>query len=333
MGNEDPSWRILGLLAVTLGLPYLLLSATSPMLQAWYARTHERARALPVVRAFERRLDAGAAELSGAGGTGIFDAASGVGMVGGVSRVCGVMRRCGLDVAWRSRGGTARRRDRILADEARPGWKLQLMWLALAACASTLLLAVTNHLTQNVASIPFLWILPLALYLLSFILCFEGRGWYHRSTFLKLAAVSLGGMAYALSEDSCNLKLRITDSVVLGRAVCVLHGVPRRTGAAETAHRHLTSFYLMVSVGGAVGGMLVGLVAPHFFSGFFELPIALGVVRGADRSGAAAGELGNRQPLAGAGGLGRLDGGDARARRVSGLRDPRFPRGFALAGA
>ena len=75
------------------------------------------------------------------------------------------------------------------------------MWLSLAACASTLLLAVTNHLTQNVAAIPFLWILPLTLYLLSFILCFEGRGWYHRGTFLKLAAVGLGGMAYALGED------------------------------------------------------------------------------------------------------------------------------------
>jgi hypothetical protein len=84
---------------------------------------------------------------------------------------------------------------------------MQLMWVSLAACGSTLLLAVTNHLTQNVASIPFLWILPLALYLLSFILCFEGRGWYLRSIYLKLAAVALGGMAYALGEDFQNLKM------------------------------------------------------------------------------------------------------------------------------
>src|SRR6266852_1919531 len=110
MGNEDPSWRILGLLAVTLGLPYLLLSATSPMLQAWYARSHESA--LPYR-----------------------------------------------------------------------------------------LFALSNPLTQNVASIPFLWLLPLARYLLSFIFCFEGRGWYHRATFLKHAAVALGGMAYAMGED------------------------------------------------------------------------------------------------------------------------------------
>jgi hypothetical protein len=81
-----------------------------------------------------------------------------------------------------SRGGAARTEEiESLADDLRPGWKLQLTWLSLAACGSTLLLAVTNHLTQNVASIPFLWILPLTIYLLSFILCFEGRGWYPRS--------------------------------------------------------------------------------------------------------------------------------------------------------
>src|SRR5437868_8186725 len=195
MGNEDPSWRILGLLAATLGLPYLLLSATTPMVQAWYARTHERAvpyrlfalsnagsmlalLTYPVL--VEPKLSTSHQGWAWSAGYVIF------------ALLCG-------SVAWLARGGVAPGEDREPEQVvSRPGWKLQLMWVSLAACGSTLLLAVTNHLTQNVASIPFLWILPLALYLLSFILCFEGRGWYHRSTFLKLAAVALGGMAFAL---------------------------------------------------------------------------------------------------------------------------------------
>jgi len=173
-----------------------------------------------------------------------------------------------------SRGGAARSESTdSLEGDARPGWKLQLTWLSLAACGSTLLLAVTNHLTQNVASIPFLWILPLTLYLLSFILCFEGRGWYHRTTFLKLAPILIYGMASALSEDVQKLVIMIP-LFSAGLLVCtmVCHGELARL---KPSNRHLTTFYLMISAGGAVGGILVGLVAPHYFSGFFELPIGL----------------------------------------------------------
>ena len=272
MGNEDPSWRILGLLGATLGLPYLLLSATSPLVQAWYARTHEGAAPY--------RLFA----LSNAGSMlalltypilvepKLSTRHQGWGWSAGYLAfvfLCGV-------VAWGVRGGHAIAQETSGAGgDARPRWTLQLMWLALAACASTLLLAVTNHLSQNVASIPFLWILPLALYLLSFILCFEGRGWYRRNTYLKLAVVALAGMAYALGNDFMNLKLGALAPVFAGgMMVCcmVCHGELARL---KPAHRHLTSFYLMISLGGALGGVLVGLVAPHFFTGYFELPIAL----------------------------------------------------------
>jgi SAM-dependent methyltransferase len=270
LGSEDPSWRILGLLAVTLGLPYLLLSATSPMVQAWYARSHEQAApyrlfalsnagsmlallAYPVL--VEPRLSTRHQAWGWSAGYFVFVV------------LCGA-------VAWGARHGRTVARDSAGGDE-RPGLRLQLMWLALAACGSTLLLAVTNHLTQNIASIPFLWILPLALYLLTFILCFEGRGWYHRSTFLKLAVVALGGMAYALGGDFLNLKLAALIPVFAGGLfVCcmVCHGELARL---KPAHGHLTAFYLMISLGGALGGVLVGLVAPHFFSGYFELQIAL----------------------------------------------------------
>ena len=270
MGSEDPSWRILGLLAVTLGLPYMLISATSPMVQAWYARTHERA--VPY------RLFA----LSNAGSMlallsypvlaePMFSTRRQA--WGWSAAYLGFVVLCG-SVAWMSRSGAAHIEEAdSLKDEQRPGWKLQWTWLSLSACGSTLLLAVTNHLTQNVASIPFLWILPLTIYLLSFILCFEGRGWYHRSTFLKLAPILIYGMASALSEDVQKLVIMIP-LFSTGLLVCtmVCHGELARL---KPSHRHLTAFYLMISAGGAVGGILVGLIAPHYFSGFFELPIGL----------------------------------------------------------
>ena len=271
MGNEDPSWRILGLLTVTLGLPYLLLSATSPMLQAWYARSHRNA--LPY------RLFA----LSNAGSMlalvsypvlvePVFS--TGHQAWGWSAGYLGFVILCG-SVAWRARVGLSPVSDVEAADGPPPGWGLQLAWVSFAACGSALLLAVTNHLTQNVASIPFLWILPLALYLFSFILCFEGRGWYHRATFLKLAAVALASMAYAMGENFQNPALSLLIGVFGGGLfVCtmVCHGELARL---KPPHGHLTSFYLMISIGGALGGVFVGLVAPHFFSGYFELPIAM----------------------------------------------------------
>src|SRR2546428_2811059 len=149
------------------------------------------------------------------------------------------------------------------------------LWIALAACASTLLLAVTNHLSQNVAAIPFLWVLPLALYLLSFILCFDGDGWYQRKFFLGLFAVLIGSMAYALYADSDNMPLKVAVPLfATGLFVCcmVCHGELARL---KPDPRYLTLFYLMVSIGGAIGGAFVGLIAPTFFSGYYEVPIAL----------------------------------------------------------
>src|SRR5207237_5583446 len=95
------------------------------------------------------------------------------------------------------------------ASRLAPSRKMQLLWVAFPACASALLLAITNHLSQNVAAVPFLWVLPLSLYLLSFILCFDGDGWYKRTFFLGLFAVAVGGMAYSLFADTENLPLKV----------------------------------------------------------------------------------------------------------------------------
>jgi hypothetical protein len=149
------------------------------------------------------------------------------------------------------------------------------MWLALPAVASTLLLAITNHLSQNVAAIPFLWVLPLSVYLLTFILCFEGD-WYWRNPYLQLLAVSLGSMAYLLGPTMMeNPKIVLFIPLFsIGLFFCCMtcHGELARL---KPHPRYLTHFYLMISAGGALGGVLVGLVAPHVLHAYYELPLGM----------------------------------------------------------
>lgn len=271
-GPEDPALRILGLLAVTIGLPYFLLSTTSPILQSWCSRSGKlmpyrlfavsNAGSLLALLSYPIVLEPNFATRSQALGWSLAYACFAV--------LCSA-------IAIRSR---ARRTDVPAYSppseiKTKPGWRLQLVWMALAACASTLLLAITNHISQNIAAIPFLWILPLSLYLLSFILCFEGRGWYQRYPYLPLLAVALGSMAYALTESSENLGLTVLIPLFAGGLfVCcmVCHGELARL---KPDPRFLTGFYLMISTGGALGGILVGLAAPHLLHGYFELPIAV----------------------------------------------------------
>jgi SAM-dependent methyltransferase len=272
LNGDEPTLRILGLLAVTVGLPYFLLSTTGPLLQAWYARRFRGA--MPY------RLYA----LSNAGSmfallsypvlfepvftthqqAWMWSAAYGVFVV-----LCGVTA---------IRSGNAAAPERVAEPEAveKPSAKQYLMWLLLPAVASLLLLAITNHLSQNVAAIPFLWVLPLSIYLLTFILCFEGSGWYRRNPYLQLLAVALGSMAYALSVDSTgSVPIRVMVPLfAMGLFTCcmVCHGELARL---KPDPRYLTHFYVMIAAGGALGGLLVGLVAPHLFNALYEMPLGL----------------------------------------------------------
>src|SRR5580700_9764334 len=268
-GGEDPTWRILLLLTVTVGLPYFLLSTTGPLLQAWYARRHRGAMpyrlyalsnagsmfalvSYPVL--FEPWLGTRHQAVSWSAAYGVF------------------VLVCAL-TAWLGYKSDAAEPEPA-TDTPDPAHRA-FFWIALPACASVLLLAVTNHLTQNVAAVPFLWILPLSLYLLSFILCFESEGWYRRTVFLGLFAVAVGGMAYALSPDFLNNPIKIMIPFFgLGLFVCcmVCHGELARLKPHPS---RLTSFYVMIALGGALGGVFVALIAPRVFSGFYELPVGL----------------------------------------------------------
>ena len=277
-GAEEPTRAILLLLLATVGLPYLLLSTTGPLLQAWYAARPPSGSAA----VFPYRLYA----LSNFGSLLALLSYPVVvepvltikqqGLVwsvgyGAFALLCGV-------VAWRSQSGVrAKAEEGADGDGAAPGWGLSLVWVALAAVASALLLGVTNYLTQNVAAIPFLWVLPLSLYLLTFIVCFGGKGWRWTPAFLPLPALALGAMALALSPDLQEVSTGIGVLVPLfcgGLFVCCLlcHGELARL---KPAPRFLTQFYLMVSIGGAAGGLFVGVLAPTLFRGSYELPLTL----------------------------------------------------------
>ncbi len=273
-GHEDPALYILWLLTLTIGLPFFLLSSTSPLLQAWYEQWR------PGVSPYRFYALSNVASLL----------ALLVYPVLVEPKISSSHQAIGWSAAYVAiaalYGILALRRPPQSAGEApaaaalpatpRPAWKLQALWVALAACGSALLLAITNHITQNVASVPFLWVLPLSLYLLSFILCFEGRIWYQRSLYLRLLVVALGGMAYAYSPAYSGLPLIVLLPLFcFGLFVCCMfcHGELARLKPDPT---HLTLFYVMLAFGGALGAAFVALVAPRIFSGDYELAVALG---------------------------------------------------------
>ena len=273
-GAEDPTFRIWGLLSVSVGLPYFLLSTTGPLIQAWYARTHHQAvpyrlfalsnlgsmlalLGYPVV--IEPFVTSRNQALFWTGGYVLF------------TLLC-------AGAAWRASRADVQESagsSRGDAGDGRAPWTSVALWIALPACASLMLLAVTNYMCQDVASIPFLWVVPLALYLLSFILCFEREGWYRPRVYEWLLAVAIGGMCYLYYGRDSDIPLRwVIVAFSAGLFVCCMfcHGeVARR----KPAVRHLTFFYLMISLGGAVGSMLVALVAPRVFRAYYELPVGL----------------------------------------------------------
>jgi hypothetical protein len=266
-GQEEPITRILLLLVVTIGLPYFLLSTTTPLLQSWYWRRFQSA--VPY-RLFA--LSNLASLLALLGFPVLFEPAFDLTTLGwawsflfaGFAVLCGV-------TAWLSMNGVDTLATRPASTASAPSMKSQLQWLILSAMGSVMLLAVTNHITQNISSVPFLWVLPLALYLVSFILAFDHPRWYVRPLFFGALGVLVPLMAWAI--PSLNLELAAPLYFAgLFVACMVCHGELARL---KPDPRHLTRFYLMLSLGGALGAVLVAIVAPLALSGYFELGIAL----------------------------------------------------------
>ena len=276
-GGEDPLLGILGLLTATVGLPYFLLSATSPLLQTWYSRANGGA----VPYRFFALSNAGSMAglltypvLVEPNLTNRYQAwmwSAGFALFFVCFAVVAFRSYSAPDVV-ESPGASA---GGVAAETAAPTWRDKLLWTGLAACASALLLAVTNHLTQNVAAIPFLWVLPLSLYLLSFILCFDSDRWYRRRFFAGLTAVALPSIAYAISGNGNFTNLLVAVGMYCGALFVVFMVCHGELARHRPAPRYLTSFYLMVSVGGAIGGLLIGFVFPYVLPALIDLPIVL----------------------------------------------------------
>ncbi|PYV05082.1 MAG: hypothetical protein DMG26_06175 [Acidobacteria bacterium] len=295
--GDNPAWSILALLAAGVGLPYFVLSSTSPALQRWYSLMQGRRRSPYLLYA-------------------VSNAGSLLGLVTYPSLVEPALTVRHQGVAWSIGFGvfaatfaylvvafmadpgpaldsihdTSRAKPANLADpgesqlsdaqtaETSGGLPLRLryilLWTALAGCASAMLLATTNQICQNLASVPLLWVLPLTLYLLSFVLCFSGdRGYSRRvwSWVLAIATVSVCHVLYA-GTHQFRLELAIYSSALL--ACCmVCHGEAVRL---KPPAAHLTSFYLSIAAGGALGSAFVLFLAPRLFKNFFwELHVSL----------------------------------------------------------
>ena len=156
----------------------------------------------------------------------------------------------------------------LAAGDARPGWSRMLLWLLLSGVGSVLFLAATNQLSQDVAAVPLLWALPLAIYLLTFIICFDRPQWYSRRwTVTAAALISLAMTRNVVGDLGVPAQIAIYSVLVFW--MCMLcHG---ELVLLRPAARHLTLFYLLVALGGALGGTFASVVAPAFFRGVWEL--------------------------------------------------------------
>ena len=282
--DQDPTWRIVGLLTITVGLPYFLLSSTGPLLQKWFSDDDAmRTRGQNVYRLFAW------SNVGSLVGLLIYPfalepyASLDVQGRGWSIAYTGFALACGT-TAWRVRSRASLAASRATSasadtrDSMAPGPHLYLFWLCCAALGSMLLLSLTTHITQNIASIPFLWVLPLTLYLLSFVVVFDGRrgrGWYVRRWWRAPVLAAVVAMAWALSADRGVLTMYAALPIFcvgLFLACVMCHG---ELAATRPATAWLTQFYLCLSAGGAIGGLFVALVAPRLFTNYWETPIAL----------------------------------------------------------
>jgi len=277
LDGTEPVWRILKLLTACVGLPYFVLSSTGPLMQRWFSLTNPgvspyRLYALSNVGSllallsypvwFEVQFSRHSQAMWWSVGLGLF------------AVLCGF---CALRV-WKlgdvSATAPATSEAAATAAEAPTPGIDRVLWLGLPAVASLLLLATTNKLCQEIAVIPFLWIIPLALYLLSFVICFDHARWYRRDVFIPLlvAGVATIWLLQAAGRDA-PMKLQIAGyNLVLFVACMVCHGELYRLRPPAS---RLTAFYLLISAGGALGGLFVAVIAPRLFVDFRELEIGL----------------------------------------------------------
>jgi hypothetical protein len=274
-GGGEPVRRILSILGATAGPTYFVLATGGPLLQAWFSRLSTASPyplyalsnlgSLLALLVFPTLLEPSITLRQQAAF-----------WMAGYLAYAALTTSCALRLARRPTAGLAGRPPLEVeeGEQPLPAAGVRTLWLLLPACGSLLLLATTNQICQDVAVVPLLWILPLAVYLMSFILAFQSERLYSRRWYGVALAVALALTCYVLHRGVwLDLRLQVASYVATLFVSCmVCHGelVRLRPGA-----RHLTLFYGMLAGGGALGGAIVTLAAPWFFRGFWEYSLGL----------------------------------------------------------
>ena len=286
--TPDSSWKpvdvtspvldIFTLLFISVGLPYFILAANNPLMQAWYShlfpgRSYARLYALSNagsllgLLAYPMWIEAALPLRS----QGWVWAVSFVAFGGLAGWIAGIQRVRPVTPVLREMNDDSGEPN---SAEARPSGAGIMLWIVLSATASLFLLSVTNQITQEVAVIPVLWVLPLTVYLMSFILTFSDEQIYHRTFYAILFGIfTLLTLFVMLNVTILHVYWQIIVYCLLLFTVCMLcHG---ELFSLRPSSKHLTLFYLMISIGGALGGLFVNLIAPLIFNGYWEFFLGL----------------------------------------------------------
>ena len=282
---SHPIASVLWLLTALIGLPFVTLSSASPLFQAWYARATQRpvdAAEVPVAQPY--RLFA----ISNVGSLlallsypWLFEPRltlreQATALAIGLTALLIVFAGVAL-VVWRSRASSAPEHEIVGDSQAQvdDGLGRRLFWILLAACGSLLLSATTNHLSQNVAAIPLLWIIPLVLYLLSFVVAFGNERWRPRVVLAPLAAAGMAAVAYYQWKGDYYAPIIRVVATYTGALFFISLFCHAELYARRPAPARLTTFYLCVAAGGALGALAVGVLAPMVLTATYEVIIGL----------------------------------------------------------
>jgi hypothetical protein len=314
--NREPISQILILLAASVGLPYFVLSTTGPLLQSWFSksfpgRSPYRLYALSNIGSllallsypifFERMFDVKSQAFYWQWGFGVF------------AFLCAVAGVCIWNRGPSVGPGEAFGVEGINVDSSdttghappplvKPHWYQAASWLLLPALASVTLLATTNHVCTDVAVMPFLWVVPLSLYLLTFIIAFDHPRWYKPALIAAITAAAIYGVAIGMGTTDlfdCGIpgkvikaiypiesgqEVAVSPEIHIGLITYLALNFVAMFGICMLCHgelvrqrphpKYLTAFYLLISAGGAIGGIAVTLIAPQVFRTFYEWELA-----------------------------------------------------------
>ena len=264
---------LLGLFAVSIGLPFFALAANNPLLQAWFVRTGHPSGPDPYFLYASSNIGSFLALLS-------YPVllepmftlrAQNLIWTGGYALLIVLIASCGVLLL---RSPAVAGVDLDDAEAPAPPWILRARWIFLAAVPSGLLIAVTAHISTDVAAAPLLWVLPLSLYLLTWVLVFQSHPLLPHKWMLMAQPLAITGVIVLLAVGGeQNLLLTLGGHQLCFFVIAMAcHGELART---RPAAKYLTGFYVALSFGGMVGGFFAGLLAPFMFSWIAEYPILL----------------------------------------------------------